>query len=437
MKNKIFILSLVALGTLQASVLFPSTAYQLALENDNTIKSSTLQLEASKEEINQWISKYYPQINGTIDYNNFDYELNEYSLSADKDREELSLDYSVSLQQSLINHETNTKVDLEKQKLTISEIKLQRQKQELSQEVFQSYMAAVNSQNKIELLKSYLNYNEQKLEAVDKRFALKISSKMDLLQSQVEVSRSKIDLVKEQKLLQSYLLKLKQLTNMDNIELPKIDFEHFEIDSLVQKQDFLNNKKVYLENNLEYMQSNATIKLLNLEVINAKSAHYPKLDFDARYTKYDSDSDTTDYENSMRWSIKLQIPLYSGGYTSSRVKTTQLNQKATYEDLEVVKKSLTLQYDELISLLNTSIQGVDVYKEALISAKSYLEFITQGYDNGLKSSIDLYEAQSKVFEIRYEYIQNIQEFIKVYVDYLILNNDIEKLTKIDDIIKKG
>jgi len=337
----------------------------------------------------------------------------------------------------LINHETNSKIKLEKQRINIAEIKLQRQKQELSQEVFQSYMQAMNSQNKIELLSAYLNYNEQKLEAVDKRFELTISSKMDLLQSQVEVSRSKIDLLKEQKLLQTYLLKLKQLTNAEAIELPKIDFENFEISSLLQKQDLLNNKEIYLQNNLEYLQSNETVELLNLEVINAKSAHYPKLDFDARYTKYDSDSDTTDYENSMRWSIKLQIPLYTGGYTSSKIKTTQLNQKATYEDLEVVKKDLTLRYDELVSLLNTSIQGVDVYKEALISAKSYLEFITQGYDNGLKSSIDLYEAQSKVFEIRYEYVQNIQEFIKVYVDYLILNNDIEKLTKIDDIIKKS
>jgi len=102
MKSKIFILLFLALGTLHASVLFPSSAYELALENNNAIKSSTLQLEATKEGLNQWISKYYPQINATIDYNNFDYELNEYSLSADKDRAETSLPIKIERKPLLI-----------------------------------------------------------------------------------------------------------------------------------------------------------------------------------------------------------------------------------------------------------------------------------------------------------------------------------------------
>ncbi|MGB3751628.1 MAG: TolC family protein [Arcobacteraceae bacterium] len=438
MKNKLLILCIVSVNSLYANVLYPSQAYTLALENANTIKSSTLQIDAKKEDLNQWSSKYYPQVDFTVDYNTFDYETNNNaSYNPGTNELERSLDYTLALRQSIYNHETTTKIALERKRVYLSEVQLQREKQELSQEVFKAYMIALNSQNKIDLLKAYLGHNEQKLEAIQKRYKLTISSKMDLLESKVEVSRSKIDLIKEEKLLKTYLLKLKQLTNLEDIQLPKIDFENFEISSLINDDDLSQDADTYLENNLEYIQSNETIKLLNLEIQNAKSGHYPTLDFDARYTLFDSDSETTDYENSLRWSIKLNIPLYSGGYTSSRVTSSQINQKASYEDLEVVKKDLSLRYDELLSLLNTSIRSVDVYKEALISSKSYLDFILQGYDNGLKSSIDLYDAKSKVFEIKYEYTKNIQEFIQVYVDYLILNNDIEKLSQIDDIIKKS
>ena len=438
MKNRIAILIVLNLNFLYGDVLFPSQAYELALKNANSIKSSTLQLDANKEGLNQWSSKYYPQVNAIIDYNDFDYTTNENaSYQPGTKEDERSLDYTLSLQQSLYNHETRTKLDLERKRVHLAEIKLERQKQELSQEVFQAYMTALNSQNRIDLLNSYLKYNEQKLESIQKRYKMTISSKMDLLEAKVEVSRSQIDLVKEKKLLKTYLLKLEQLTNLKNIQLPKIDFENFEISSIINENDLMQKEDSYLKNNLEYIQSYETIKLLNLEVTNAKSAHYPTLDFDARYTKFNSSSETTDYENSMRWSFKLQIPLYSGGYVSSKVKTSKLNQKASYEDLEVVTKELTLKHDELLSSLNTSIQSVDVYKEALISSKSYLEFISQGYDNGLKSSIDLYDAQNKVFEIKYEYIKNIQEFMQVYVEYVILNNDIEKLSNIDNIIKKG
>jgi len=438
MKNKLFILCTVTLSSLYANVLYPSQAYTLALQNANTIKSSALQIDAKKEDLNQWSSKYYPQVDFTVDYNTFDYETNN-NTSFNPGTEELerSLDYTLGVRQSIYNHETGTKLEVERKRISLSKVQLKRDKQELSKEVFKAYMTALNSQNKIDLLKAYLGYNEQKLEAIEKRFKLTISSKMDLLESQVEVSRSKIDLVKEEKLFRTYLLKLKQLTNLENIELPKIDFENFEISSLINDVELSQDADTYMENNLEYIQAKETVKLLNLEIQNAKSAHYPTLDFDARYTLFDSDSETTDYENSLRWSIKLNIPLYSGGYASSRVTSNQINQKASYEDLEVVKKDLSLRYDELFSLLNTSIRSVDVYKEALVSSKSYLEFISQGYDNGLKSSIDLYEAKSKVFEIKYEYTKNIQEFIQVYVDYLVLNNNIEKLSQIDDIIKKS
>jgi len=427
------------MSTLSADVLFPSASYNLALKNSNSIKSSTLQLESKKEDLHQWSSKYYPQIDLTIDYNDTDYELNKkrFVLGNKYNKREKSLDSTISLRQSLYNHEIETKLNVEKKRILLYKINLEKEKQELAKDVFKSYLAALNSQNKIELFKSYLLFNEEKLISIEKRYKLNIASKMDLLGATVEVNRSKIDLIKEEKLLKSYLLKLKQLTNLNNIQLPIIDFEKFELGSIINTDDLLKDKNTYLENNLQYQESKEITNMSNLEVLNAKSSYYPKLDFDARYTNFDSDSLTTDYENTFRWSVKLKIPLYSGGYTSSRIKSSKMIKQASTEDLEVVKKELMLKHKELLSLLNTSIKSVDVYKEALASSKSYLEFISQGFENGLKSSIDFYDAKNKVFEIKYEYIKNIQEFIQVYVDYIILNNDMEKLTKIDNIIKKG
>ena len=437
MKNKIILFCLLSFNSLYAQVLFPSEAYDLALKNSNQIQSSTFKLEAKKEDLNQWYSKYYPQIDFTIDYNDTDFEYNELTNRTNYDITEKSLDTALSLRQSLYNNETITKIDLEKKRIKLYEIGLKKEQQKLSTEVFNYYFTALNSKNKIRLLNSYRLLNEQKLKAVEKRYKMTISSKMDLLEASVELSRSKIDLIKEEKLYKSYILKLAQLTNVKDIELPKINFEKFELSSIINNKVLLKNENIYLQNNLEYKEANESVNLANLELQNAKSSHYPKLDFDARYTKFDSDDITTDYENSMRWSVKLTIPLYTGGYVSSRVKSAKISQQSSFEDLEVVKKDLTLKHDELLSLLNTSIQSVEVYKEALRSSQSYLEFTSQGYSNGLKSLIDLYNARSKIFEIKYEYIKNIQEFIQVYVEYLILNNDVQKLKQIDSIIKKG
>jgi outer membrane protein len=102
--------------------------------------------------------------------------------------------------------------------------------------------------------------------------------------------------------------------------------------------------------------------------------------------------------------VNLNIPIYGGGYVSSKVDSSKLLLKASGEDLEDAKKETHVQYDEYMAIFEASSESVWMYKKALESAELYLRAINQGYDYGLKSIIDLNDAKTKLNEVKYKYV---------------------------------
>jgi outer membrane protein len=75
-----------------------------------------------------------------------------------------------------------------------------------------------------------------------------------------------------------------------------------------------------------------------------------------------------------------------------------------------------------------------LYLESLNSAKAYLNSIEQSFNAGLKSSLDLNDAKSKLYEVKYRFIENIYDMIDAYINLLIITNNFEHLKLVDNII---
>ncbi len=438
MKNNIikFALTLLVLGQfIYAETITPFAAYKLALDNSNKLKANEYQVLSKEESLNQYYAKLYPTVSASINYNDTNYERNELINSSNPKVNELSLDYMISLRQTLYDHELYTKIDVEKKRTELYNIDYKINAQKLAEEVLGVYLEIFKSKNKISLLSSAIDYSQQKLKLMEKKFDMQLANKMDFLEAKVEFDRNRIELVKEKKIYDMNMLKLKQLINKEDIDIPVLDLNKFStnVSKNISKFDF---KEEDIKNNLEIVQAQLAIEMSRLEVKNAFSAHYPKLTFDARYTLYESDDATTDYENYSKVAVNLEIPLYQGGAISSRVEEKRLMENASFQDLQALEKDLKVKFAELKSQLKNSTESMSVYNDALLSAKTYEESINLGYKNSLKSIIDVYEARNKIFEIEAEYIQNIQNFIDSYVGFLILTDNLDNLSLIDTIIKK-
>lgn len=437
MKNSfLYTLSLVFLiSSLNGDTLSISKAYELSLDNSNEMKSSAYQLEASKENINQVKSKLYPQISANVTHSRTDFEVNHMQSRADYEIVETSTDYTVALNQTLYNQEIYSKIGIERTRLKLSKIKLELQKQELSTRVLKTYLDILKSKTKIDLYDSFAKYNKYKSTSIEKKYKMNLSNKMDLLQAKVDYNTSKVNLAKEKKLFNIYNLKLQQLIGTEKFSLPNVDFKTIDLQTIELMKKSVKIDENF-DSNLNMQQAKLGIKLTKQEIKNAQNGHYPTLSLNARYTKYDSDDISTDYESMNKVSLQLEVPIYNGGYVNSKVASSRLTAKAAQEDLELTKKNVQIQYDELLAIFNSSVDSLNLYQESLDSAHLYIDSVSLGFQNGLKSIIDLNDAKNKLHDLKYKYMENMYEMLNSYVELLIINNKLEDLKLIDTIIKK-
>lgn len=431
-------LTVIGLTTfLNAEVLVFSKAYQLALENANSIKSSVFMAESSQERLEQERSRLYPQINASGYYKKSEYNYNPTLGRPETTIDQGLISYGISLKQSVYSAEVYSKIDVETSRSELAKISVELEKEALAQSVFKVYLELLKMHNKIDLYEGYLEYSKTKLEELEKKYTMRMVNKMDLLEMRVEYKSVQIDLEKEKKLLKVYQLKLNQLIGKNKkYTLPSIQLNDEIFDSI----EFMTNSvksATDFSSNLQLLEAKLAVKLSKQEIENAFDGHYPRLDLDASYNKYQTDDPTQDslYSDVKNVMLMLNIPIYSGGYVSSRVKESQLKSFAAAEDFINTQQEIQVQYDEYLAIFEASVSSVSMYKDAYESSVLAVEAVEKGYNHGLKSINDLNDARNKQYEVKYKYIENIYEMVDSYIGLLIVTNNFENIELLDSLVK--
>ncbi len=431
--KKIVFLSFIFISTvLYSKDLTLMEAYNLALSKSNKILSSKYLFQSKKEDINQVKSSLYPQLSGKISYGNRLSHMNELINKDRRPERERSLDYTLSLRQSIYDPELYSKIKMEKQRKKLFELKFQKDKQELFLDVFENYIKIFNLENKVSLLESRATYFKYLNDSAKKRYQMNLVNKMDMLKANVDYNKTKIDLKKEKHLLKIAKNSLKQFIEISSFSLPPINYD-INMEEIKKLKEIMNDEDIYLSS-LAVQEAEVTKSFSKSLLDNSFDAHLPKLSFDANYTKYYSHDRTSDYEDTSRYMVVLNIPLYSGGHTNSKVKSSKFKYNASIEDLKLAKKEIKTEFEEYKSDFNAAYETLILYKTSLKSANLYLDSIKQAYDKGLKSIIDLYEAKNKLDEIKLEYVDSLSILITSYGKLLKATNNFENIKLIDSIL---
>ena len=433
MKSKTLLLAVLFFthSALFAEVLSFSKAYELALKNAHHIRASSYNVQAEKEKINQESAQLYPQ----IDLSGF-YKKSEYERNPDNAMTRQGLfNYAVSARQALYNPEIVSRMDAQEARSKHAQVKLELEKKELAQELFDSYLDLLKSQNRIELLKAYLNYSILKLDEIQKRYEMQLANKMDLLEMRVERDTARIELQKEERLLKVNRLKFQNFIGRSDFELPALTTRQQVSKNVALMQTNVANTQ-NLEESLYVQRAYASIDISKNESEIAEDGHLPRVSLDASYSFFETDDPLVDSQfNSIKYvMLTVNLPLFSGGATSSRIASSRLLEQAALEDLYSTKKEVQVMYDEYLSRFQSSVESVEIYNDAYDSAELYVEAIEKGYQHGLKSITDLNDAKNKYYEVRYKYIENIYELVHSYVGVSIVTNNFENIYLLDALI---
>ena len=152
------------------------------------------------------------------------------------------------------------------------------------------------------------------------------------------------------------------------------------------------------QNNLEVRIRQQAKEIADKEIDRTRAGHHPTLDLTAGYTDASNQNFGTVQIDTKTTYVGLEfaLPIYQGGLVSSQVREAVANQERVRQELEDALRNAALQTrDAYFNVLSTQSQ-VKALEAALASSMKSLESTQVGLEVGVRTNIDVLNAQQQV-----------------------------------------
>jgi outer membrane protein len=169
--------------------------------------------------------------------------------------------------------------------------------------------------------------------------------------------------------------------------------------------------------NLELRALSLSLQVEQKEINALRGEHYPTLDLVYRDFNTDtggsvfgggSDVDEADII------LQLNVPLYSGGATSSKVRQAIEKRYSVMEDINNKRRVVEREAQDAFSRIRSAIVQIGALEQSVKAQKSLVQSRSRGYRSGKNSILDLLDAQQDLSQAeqaltkaRYDYVLNI------------------------------
>ena len=157
-----------------------------------------------------------------------------------------------------------------------------------------------------------------------------------------------------------------------------------------------------MNQNLQLLAARYASNATEGEIQRASAGHLPSLDFLARRSREAANGGQSGplTTNNMVLGMQLSIPIYQGGQVQSRTREARALHLQSLARLERERRAVLRETRESFFGISTSIARIDALKQAVRSAESAVESITQSYELNFRTSFEVLLAQRDLFRAR-------------------------------------
>jgi outer membrane protein len=180
-----------------------------------------------------------------------------------------------------------------------------------------------------------------------------------------------------------------------------------------------------MSQNLTVIASRLSEQVARDEISFRRTGHYPTIDLIAGRQYQDQEGDIVfpslgstvgitgdSIGNSIR--LQLNLPIFTGGRTSSRVREAVYLHRASREQLQRVARETERQTRDAYLGVLAEISRVNALKQAVESSRTALQATEAGFEVGTRTIVDVLNSQFSVYAAitnyyrsRYAYIANV------------------------------
>ncbi len=412
--------------------------YQQALQSDPQIHEAEARRLAALEAKPQARAAYLPQLTLTGDYEMtetsgptlFQPDLTQPRIRADRTGENDVVRWGVGLQQTIFRWDSIVNLKRADKQVAKAEAVREAAQQDLIIRVAQRYFDVLAAEDRLRSIHADRQAIARQLEQAKQRFEVGLIAITDVQESQAAFDQSVANEIGAKRSLATAREFLREITGeyVSNLSAPKEDFPLRNPEK--SERDWVD---LSLDQNLNLVASRLDEKLARDEISFRRTGHYPSVELTARVSETDTDSTTTfdfidpvtnqpaslAFEDDLTSEfdgifLQLNMPLFSGGGTSSRVREAVYLHRAAREQLQRVTRETERQARDAYLGVLSEYSRVQALDQAVASSRTALEATEAGFEVGTRTIVDVLNSQFALFaaltnyeQSRYDYILNV------------------------------
>lgn len=403
-------LALLVLGMVMAPALHAENlmdVYREAQSYDATYASARAAHQAGLEKLPQGRALLLPVINFNADTTG-----NSIEREGTPVKNYNSNGYGLTLTQPVYRKQNYAQYEQSKQQVVQAEAQFASAQQDLMLRVAQAYLDVLAAQDGVAFAGTYKSSISEQLAQAKRNFevgtatitdAHDAQARFDLATSQEISARNDLEIKKYalQKVMGKMPSNLASLGSKLPLKLP----EPNDMDKWVATSE---------QQNLQLQTQQAAFEIANQEVERNRAGHYPTLDVVASYRDANNASLAFGAGGNIvtgAIGLQLNVPIFAGGATNSKVREAVANQDKARADLEDIRRQVGLQTRQAFLGVTSGEAQVRALEQALVSTQSSLDSTKLGFEVGVRTSVDVLNAQQQVLSARRDLSQARNNYI--------------------------
>ena len=158
-------------------------------------------------------------------------------------------------------------------------------------------------------------------------------------------------------------------------------------------------------NNPQLAIAHAGFELAKKEVEKNRGGHYPTLDMVANYSTNNVGGSMASDITTRSIGVQLNVPIFEGGAVNSRWREAEANRERARQELENARRSVEQQTRQAYLGVESGAAQVYALQQALTSSVSVLEASKLGQEVGVRTNLDVLNAQQQLYSTRRDLYQ--------------------------------
>lgn len=395
--------------------------YEMARTSDPQLAAAESAMYAAGENVVQARSALLPNISGTASYGDSNSDSSSITSipnedgtvsfgQADGGGDTTTRSYQLRLTQSIYNHSNYTRLREARAGSSQLAASYDAALDALIVRVATAYFEALTATTNLDAVKAEETAVKRQLEQAEQRFEVGLSAITDVHEAQARYDAARAAAILAQFQLDDAFEALTELTGQPVGDLRPV------AEKLTLSSPVPDDAEAWVKT-AEDESPTLAVRRYALEqaqqaVETAKAGHLPTIGAD--YTWVDQKTSGDRFSNDVSFpadgdfrdhgfGITLNVPIFEGLATQSRVRQQMHNRDAAADQYEQEQRAIVRATRKAYRAVSAGITEVEARNQALISAQSALDATQAGFEVGTRTIVDVLISQQVLFQAQRDY----------------------------------